>query len=86
VGSQPYSAHDQSGGDVLGFAAHGERGEVDLGVGYPALHLVIPDSIRVADWRHAWSAMVLIALVTDALWRVVTENRAPARRAAAMMS
>jgi hypothetical protein len=49
------AAHDQPGGDVLGLAAGGERGERnfgDLGVAQdPPLLVVVPDCLRVADRR-----------------------------------
>jgi hypothetical protein len=84
----PHAAHDQPGGDVFGAATAGERGELDFsdfGIGHEALFIVVPDRVGVADRVHPWSGMVVIALVTAGVRRAVTENRAPARRAAAMI-
>ena len=80
-------AHDQPGGDVLGLAAGGERGERhlgDLGVGRPtAAAARRRPRAGSGSASTPYSGMAAIALVTAGSIRAVTENRAPARRAAA---
>jgi hypothetical protein len=52
----PHAAHDQPGGDVLGAAASGERGERhlgDFGIGDPLVFVLVEDGVGVADRRPA---------------------------------
>ena len=75
---------------MLGLGAGGERGERDLGdlgVGHPLLELLVEDRLRVADRPSTPSSgIAAIAAVTAGSFRAVMENRAPARRAAAITS
>jgi hypothetical protein len=72
---------------MVDFAPAGRRSEGDLGdlpVTDHALFVLVPDRVRIVDRGHVDSLMPEIALRTAEFIRVVIENRAPPRRAAAI--
>jgi hypothetical protein len=77
-------AHDQPAGHALCLAAAGERDEVDfgdLGVADPAVLVLVGNRVGYSMGCHACVGMLVIAAVTVAVIRAVTENQVPWRRA-----
>ncbi|MFE3830646.1 hypothetical protein [Streptomyces sp. NPDC059092] len=83
------AARDQSGGDLLFLRLGSESGVADLGclgVGDPALALLVPDRLGILIGVQASSSMRAMVALTEAFIRMVMEKRAPRARQALMTS
>ncbi|MCA1224049.1 hypothetical protein [Streptomyces sp. 8L] len=77
------AAHDQTGGDLL-LLRLGSEGGVGglgyLGVGDPALALLVPDRLGVLDRRPGVLIVGAMVVLTEAFICTVMEKRAPSAR------